>query len=109
MLVATSPRGRLILRSPTITLPLSWLMRAAALPGKSLALSLALLWLARVRQAPTVTLRRTALTRFSVSRDASYDALRRMERESLVHVRRRPGRHPEVTLLAPDGEPLSIE
>ncbi|KAB7623405.1 hypothetical protein [Alkalilimnicola sp. S0819] len=108
MLIATSPRGRRILRSPTVTLPLAWLMTAAALPGKSLALGLALLWLVRVRQAPTVTLRRIALARFSVSRDASYDALRRLERESLVHVRRRPGRPPEVTLLAPDGEPLSI-
>ena len=36
-----------------------------------------------------------------VSRDASYDGLRRLQAQRLVTVRRLPGRSPQVVLLEP--------
>ncbi|WP_200375987.1 hypothetical protein [Thiocystis violacea] len=90
---------------PTIPspLPLDWLERAAALPGKTLHVALALCWCVGQRQHLVVRLPRTALARFTVSRDASYDALRHLEQAGLITVFRHVGRSPEVTLL--DGHP----
>ena len=37
----------------------------------------------------------------NVSRDASYDGLRRLQAQRLVTVRRLPGRSPQIVLLEP--------
>jgi hypothetical protein len=87
-----------------------WLIAVGQLSGKSLHLGIALAWMAVVRGGPRVQLGRRVMARFSLSRDASYDALRRLEAHGLVKVWRLPGRSPMVTLMEPGegGQPLRI-
>lgn len=84
-----------------------WLIAAAKLSGKSLHLALALSWLAGLTRLPKVKLTRTTMRRFSLSRDACYDGLRKMEAARLVTVWRLPGRSPMVILLGTDGKPMT--
>lgn len=84
-----------------------WLAAAAALPGKALALAVGLAWLADRDRRSGVRLTRAALRRFSVSRDAAYDGLRRLEAAGLVHVWRAPGRAPHVILRDVSSSPVS--
>ena len=84
-----------------------WLMAAATLSGKSLHLALALSWLAGLAHSPKVKLTRATMRRFSLSRDACYDGLRKMEAARLVSVWRLPGRSPMVILLGPDEKPMT--
>ena len=83
------------------TVRFDWLAIAAAQRGKSLHLALALAWLASTRRACGVSLTRRTLAQWSLSRDASYDALRRLEAAKLIHVWRLPGRAPHVILTEP--------
>lgn len=100
---------------PRITIPshvprpvrYDWLMAAATLSGKSLHLALALSWLAGLAHSPKVKLTRATMRRFSLSRDACYDGLRKMEVARLVSVWRLPGRSPMVILLGPDEKPMT--
>ncbi|MGJ0486012.1 MAG: hypothetical protein ACR65R_15970 [Methylomicrobium sp.] len=86
-----------------------WLAEVGKLSGKSLNLGIALSWMAVVRGGPRVQLGRRVMARFSLSRDACYDALRRLEAHGLIKVWRLPGRSPMVTLLERDGRPLRID
>ena len=100
---------------PLITIPThtprpvryDWLIAAAKLSGKSLHLALALSWLAGLAHSPRVKLTRTTMRRFSLSRDACYDGLRKLEAARLVAVWRLPGRSPMVILLGPDEKPMT--
>jgi hypothetical protein len=86
-----------------------WLAEAARLSGKSLHLGLALSCLAARRRAPGVPLTRRTLAQWSISRDACYDGLRRLEAAGLVQVWRLPGRSPRVILLEPGQDrPLDV-
>jgi hypothetical protein len=88
-----------------------WLAEAARLSGKSLhlGLALALSCLAARRRAPGVPLTRRTLAQWSISRDACYDGLRRLEAAGLVQVWRLPGRSPRVILLEPGrDQPLDV-
>jgi hypothetical protein len=86
-----------------------WLAEAARLSGKSLHLGLALSCLAARRRAPGVPLTRRTLAQWSISRDACYDGLRRLEAAGLVQVWRLPGRSPRVILLEPGRDrPLDV-
>lgn len=87
-----------------------WLAEVAKLPGKSLHLGIALAWMAAMRGGPRVQLGRRVMARFSLSRDACYDGLRRLEAHGLIKVWRLPGRSPMVTLIEPgsDGKILRI-
>lgn len=87
-------------------LPLLWVQQAARLPGKALHVALEL-WHAigfNNDGSRTVILSSRRLADFGVSRDAKYDALRRLERAGLVAVERSPGRLPRVTLLKEPGQ-----
>ena len=95
-------------RTANQTLPMSFLSRAAALPGKALAVAVALATLADLSRSPKVSLGRWALARFSVSPDAAYDALTRLADAGLVSTSRCRGRHPVVVLLNGKGEPLTM-
>jgi hypothetical protein len=88
-----------------------WLAEVGKVPGKSLHLGIALAWMAVVRGEPRVRLGRRVMARFSLSRDACYDGLRRLEVHGLVTVWRLPGRSPMVTLMEPKshGKPLRIQ
>lgn len=87
-----------------------WLSRVAACGGtsKCLHLGIALCWLAALAKAPGVRVGRKVLARYAISRDAAYDALRKLEAEKLLIVWRLPGRNPHVILLEEDGRPLKV-
>src|SRR5262245_1658984 len=92
--------GEWFLRGP---IPWPWIEAAAALPGRTLALSLCLWREAGRRRARTV---RLCLGRagLGLSLYAARRALRSLESAGLVSVRRQPGRGLQVTLLdAPRG------
>ena len=78
-----------------------WLAQVATLSGKALHLGLALVWLAATRPSEKALLTRRAMARWNLSRDASYDGLRRLERAGLIRVWRLPGRTPHIILIEP--------
>lgn len=104
--------SRIRLVPPHIPRPVrfDWLARVAASGGtsKCLHLGLVLCWLAALAKAPGVRLGRRVLTRYAISRDAAYDALRKLEAEKLLVVWRLPGRSHHVILLDADGTPLNV-
>ena len=86
-----------------------WLAEAAKLNGKSLHTALALAWLAALNQVPGVRMTRRTLAQFSISREAYYDSIRRLEAKKLIRVWRLPGRAMHTILLEPGGEkPLDL-
>lgn len=93
-------RGGEFLRGP---IPLNWLCRASRLPGKTLAVALALWFKAGMSKDgnPKVKLTGKLRRRFGVGRKAASGALDRLETEGLVSVDRHTGRSPRVTLLEP--------
>ena len=88
--------GEEFLKGP---IPLPWLQRAATLPGKALATSLALWFMAGLTKNRTVKLSRAVAERFNVGRKATARCLRLLENADLVSVKRHPGRCPVVTIL----------
>ena len=78
-----------------------WLAEIATLNGKALHLGVALAWLAATRPSENALLTRRAMTRWSLSRDAAYDGLRRLECAGLIRVWRLPGRSPHIILTEP--------
>jgi hypothetical protein len=88
---------------------LDWLVQAARLSGKTLHLSVALLALTAPRGVSGTPLTRRTLSHWSISRDACYDGLRRLETAGLIRVWRLPGRAPHVILLEPGtDQPLDL-
>ena len=79
-------------------IPLPWLMRAAALPGKSLAIGVALWFKAGVSSTHTVPASGSLLRRFGVGRGAGRRGLRLLETAGLIKVKRHAGRCPVVTI-----------
>ena len=80
-------------------IPLWWLTQAAALPGKALALGVALWWLHGMSKNGFVKLTGKALVAMNVSRDAATDGLRRLEADGLVSVQRAKGKRPVVHII----------
>jgi hypothetical protein len=81
-------------------LPLAWFTAAAKLPGKALAVALAI-WFesGRRRCAPTIILTTAILDRFNVGRKAKYRALKHLQDARLIVVHKKPRRNPVVTIL----------
>lgn len=97
----TSSKPTLTRRRPAAAvLPLDFLARAAALPGKALAVAVAVCALAHATRSSTVVLGGWARRRFALSADAALDGLTRLEAAGLVRARRGRGRPAEVTILA---------
>lgn len=91
-----SSKGGGFIKGP---LPLSWMQTAMQLPGKTLHLALAIWYLAGLnRRTDNLMLSPKIVRSFGVSRDAQYDALRRLEEIGLIRVIRQPGQAPRVTL-----------
>lgn len=88
--------GQKFLKGP---IPLTWLTRAAALPGKSLHVGLTIWFLAGLTQSRTVKLSSIGAASFGVDRYAKYRALRWLEEAGLIVVDRKVGRSPRVTLI----------
>jgi hypothetical protein len=91
------PKKELFLRGP---IPLEWLARAAALPGKTFNVAIALWWHYGMAKDQPFKLTRRALKYLNVERDAAGMALTRLEQAGLIQVDRKPGRRPTVTIRA---------
>ena len=80
-------------------IPMSWIKTAAELPGKALQLGIAIWWLRPMAKTENFKLTQKALDYVGISRDASYDALARLEASGLIRVQRLPGQRPLVGVL----------
>jgi hypothetical protein len=88
-------------------IPLAWLTMASKLPGKALAVAMAI-WFesGRRRGSPTIILTTAILDRFAVGRKAKYRALKHLQAAGLIAVYQKPRRNPVVTILDRTEEPL---
>ena len=93
-LVPTPSKKRFI-----ASIPFDWIQGAAALPGKTVQVALALCFLKGVKQSVTFKVTQEALALTSCSRQAYYQALNNLEQAGLIKVERSAGRRAEVTLL----------
>ncbi|MBN8625975.1 MAG: hypothetical protein J0M17_10835 [Planctomycetes bacterium] len=96
----SSPAGKVqgeFLKGP---IRLDWLGRAAGLPGKSLAVAIAIMFEVGRRRSQQIKLTTAILDRFHVGRKAKYQALKQLEGANLVSVVRRPRKNPLVTVLS---------
>ena len=85
------------LRGP---IPLAWLQKAARLPGRALAVGMAVWHLAGLRGSQQhLSLSTERLAPFGVSRYAKDRALRYLIAAGLVTVARKKGRSPSVSLI----------
>ena len=92
----SSPKKELFLRGP---IPLEWLAEAAALPGKTLNVAIALWWIYGMTKDKPFQLTQRALDYLNVKRGATDLGLARLEEAGLIQVDRKPGRRPTVTIL----------
>ena len=92
-----SPKAALFLRGP---IPLDWLGSAAALPGKTLNVGIALWWLHGMAKGKPFKLTQKALQTLNVERDAAGAALVRLEKAGLIRVVRKAGQRPTVSMVA---------
>jgi hypothetical protein len=97
----------LFLKGPV---PLDWISAAAKLPGKALAVGIALWWLEGMAKGGGVKVTQTALNALNVSRDACYDGLKRLEEAKLITVIREPGKRPYVRIVrkSPENPPRMV-
>jgi hypothetical protein len=91
-----SPKAMLFLRGP---IPLDWLGSAAALPGKTLNVGIALWWLHGMAKGKPFKLTQKAIQTLNIERDATSAALMRLEQAGLIRMVRKPGQRPTVTLV----------
>ena len=80
-------------------IPLAWLGPATRLPGKALAVGLAIWYLRGLKKLETVMLTGPILNQFGVDRHAKYRALVALEKAGLVRVERQKGKNPTVEIL----------
>ena len=94
--LAAAPREALFLRGPV---PLDWLGRAAALPGKTLNVAIALWWRHGMAKGKPFKLTQQALKSLHVERDAASAGLVRLEQAGLIQVERRTGQRPIISIV----------
>ena len=92
-------RSTLFIRGP---LPMSWLARAARLPGKALHVGLLLWFRVGCERSNVVRLTRRHGDLFVLDRHTAYRGLRALERAGLVNVARHRGRCPVMTVETVD-------
>ena len=81
------------------TVPMSWLIPAMSLPGKSLAVGLVVWYLAGVSKKFAVTLSRVQLKKFGIRRMAGKRGLKNLEAAGLVKIDREGHKSPLVTIV----------
>ena len=91
-----APPATLFLKGPV---PLRWLGQAAALPGKTFQVAVALWWRHGMAKGQPFKLTRKALEIFAVERDAASLGLVRLEHAGLIQVARQPGQRPLITIV----------
>ena len=80
-------------------LPFKWMCNAAMLPGRALAVGLALWFEAGCKKTDTVTLTTKLLSRLGVERGAKMRALRNLREAGLIEYKGTSGKNPEVRIL----------
>ena len=80
-------------------IPLEWVSRAAALPGKALNVAVALWWQHGMAKGKPFKLTRMSLKYLSVERAASSAGLARLEQAGLIQVERKMGQRPVVSIV----------
>ncbi len=91
-----SPQAPLFLRGP---IPLDWLGTAATLPGKTLAVGIALWWLRGMAKGKPFKLTQKALKTLNIERDAASAALGRLALIGLIRVVKQPGQRPTISIV----------
>ncbi len=91
-----APNKKLFLRGP---IPLDWLSQAAALPGKTINVAIALWWRHGMAKGKPFKLTQASLDYMSVERGAASAGLQRLEAAGLIKVERRPGQRPTIAIL----------
>jgi hypothetical protein len=95
--VLAAERSQRFLKGPV---PWPWIEVAAKLPGKALALGIALWRLAGAVKSQTVRLSNAEVAALGIDRNSKSRALRDLERAGLITVERRPGCSPRVTIVS---------
>ena len=80
-------------------IPLAWLMKASALPGKAFQTGIVLWYLCGLRKKETIVLANGLLEQFHISRQAKYRCLKALEGAGLITFEGRKDRNPRVTIL----------
>ena len=80
-------------------IPLDWLTRAAALPGKVMQVAAAIWYRAGMQGQSGISVTNKLAAQFAVDRHAKRRALIALELAGLISVTRKAGRSPVVTLL----------
>ena len=93
--------GKWFLKGP---IPFNWLSMASRLPGRSLAVGMAIWFEAGRSKDRSVKMTHAVLSQFGVGRQAGTKSLVRLYRAGLISLQRHSGRAPVVTLL--DGKEL---
>ena len=78
---------------------LDWLTEAARLPGKSLHLGVVLYSMMCAEDSYQVALSNVTTSGFGIDRNAKYRALSWLEGAGLIHVDRKLGRPPLITIV----------
>lgn len=84
-------------------IPLGWITRANALPGKAGSVGLALWFLVGVKSSRTIKLTGEVEQIAACDRKALYPALTALETAGLITVERRPGARAVVAILGHEG------
>jgi hypothetical protein len=94
------PRHRL--REPFLKgpIPMGWLVAAGRCRGRALHVGIALWQQAGIAGSARITLSNKWLAAMGIDADAKRRALSVLEQAGLVTISRRPGRNPDVTILA---------
>ena len=80
-------------------IPIAWLMKASALPGKAFQTGIVLWYLCGLRKKETIVLANGLLEQFHISRQAKYRCLKALEGAGLITFEGRKDRNPRVTIL----------
>lgn len=91
-----SQRADRFLKGPV---PMTWLAAAARLPGKTLAVAIALWRLSGAFKSSTVKLSNAEVEVLGVDRNAKSRALRALQKAGLISLEQHPGCLPRVTIL----------
>ena len=87
-------------------IPIAWLMKASALPGKASQIGVVLWYLRGLRKNETVVLANGLLEQFRIGRKAKYRCLKALEGAGLIAVEGRKDRNPRVTIITAEPEEL---
>jgi hypothetical protein len=85
-------------------IPIGWLMKASALPGKTSQIGVVLWYLRGLRKNSTVILANGLLERFQIGRQAKYRGLKALKDAGLIAVEERKDRNPSVTIITAEPE-----